>query len=88
MCYPKRTDKPLYRGLVTQLEALGVRFVGAEELLEGGPLRGRFDLVLDAAFGFSFKGDPRPPFDALLQARAPRARALACSCPLPLRAAQ
>ncbi len=69
MCYPKRTDKPLYRGLVTQLEALGVRFVEPDELLEGGALRGRFDLVLDALFGFSFKGDPRPPFDALLQAR-------------------
>ena len=88
MCYPKRTDKPLYRGLVTQLEALGVRFVEPDELLEGGALAGRFALVLDALFGFSFKGDPRPPFDALLQARHERASAHARTPSLPLWAAQ
>jgi len=27
----------------------------------------RFDLAIDALFGFSFRGAPRPPFDALLQ---------------------
>jgi NAD(P)H-hydrate repair Nnr-like enzyme with NAD(P)H-hydrate epimerase domain len=27
----------------------------------------RFDLVIDALFGFSFSGAPRPPFDALLR---------------------
>ncbi len=70
MCYPKRTDKPLYHGLVTQLQALGINFLEAEDVLQGGPLRGQFGLVLDAMFGFSFKGDPRPPFDALLQARS------------------
>ncbi len=25
--YPKRTDRPLYHGLVTQLESLGVEFI-------------------------------------------------------------
>jgi NAD(P)H-hydrate epimerase len=28
----------------------------------------RYDLVVDALFGFSFRGAPRPPFDALLGA--------------------
>lgn len=26
-----------------------------------------YDVVLDAMFGFGFKGDPRPPFDTILQ---------------------
>lgn len=28
---------------------------------------GAYDLVLDAMFGFGFKGDPRPPFDVILK---------------------
>lgn len=70
ICYPKRTDKPLYRGLVTQLESLGIPFVSVDELLGGEPLEKRADVVVDALFGFSFKGTPRPPFDALIQAMA------------------
>lgn len=31
-------------------------------------LRRDFDLVVDAIFGFSFKGTPRPPFDQILAA--------------------
>jgi NAD(P)H-hydrate epimerase len=27
----------------------------------------RFDFVVDALFGFSFRGTPRPPFDTLLR---------------------
>jgi NAD(P)H-hydrate repair Nnr-like enzyme with NAD(P)H-hydrate epimerase domain len=27
----------------------------------------RFDFVVDALFGFSYRGAPRPPFDALLR---------------------
>ena len=68
VCYPKRTSKPLYRGLVAQLESLRLPILGAEDILHGEPLAQRFDVVLDAMFGFSFKGDPRPPFDTLLQA--------------------
>lgn len=86
VCYPRRTDKQLYRGLATQLESLGIPFLSAAEL-EAAPLAGRcatwrrcawgradaawlpcrFDLAIDALFGFSFRGAPRPPFDALLQ---------------------
>lgn len=68
VCYPKRTSKPLYQGLVTQLESLGLPFLEADDILHGEQLAQRFDVVLDAMFGFSFQGDPRPPFDTLLQA--------------------
>jgi len=64
VCYPKRTAKPLYEGLVTQLDALGISVLA--ELPAG--LDGTFDVVLDAIFGFSFKGDVRPPFDTILAA--------------------
>ena len=33
----------------------------------------QYDLVVDAMFGFSFKGAPRPPFDRLLAALKPAA---------------
>ncbi|KAG0569953.1 hypothetical protein KC19_6G128100 [Ceratodon purpureus] len=65
ICYPKRTDKPIYHGLVTQLESLKIPFVSAEEL--PSKLKDGFDLVIDAMFGFSFHGIPRPPFDSLLR---------------------
>lgn len=65
--YPKRTDKPLYHGLVTQLEALRVPFLTADDIIQGHPLRERFDVIIDAIFGFSFKGAPRPPFDTILE---------------------
>ncbi|EPS61585.1 hypothetical protein M569_13210, partial [Genlisea aurea] len=63
ICYPKRTAKPLYDGLITQLESLSVPFLSAEELPED--LSESFDVVVDAIFGFSFHGTPRPPFDDL-----------------------
>lgn len=66
MCYPKRTDKPLYSGLVTQLESLSIPFPDAEQLQQHS-LAEQYDLVLDSIFGFSFKGAPRPPFDKLLE---------------------
>ncbi|KAF8072363.1 PPOX1 [Scenedesmus sp. PABB004] len=72
VCYPKPTPRPLYDGLVTQCRALGVPFVGVDELAAGG-VAGVADVVLDALFGFSFRGPPRAPFDALLQMLAPAA---------------
>uniref|UniRef100_A0A0D6R236 NAD(P)H-hydrate epimerase n=1 Tax=Araucaria cunninghamii TaxID=56994 RepID=A0A0D6R236_ARACU len=62
--YPKRTGKSLYHGLVTQLEALAVPFLPPEDLPT--ELGSTFDIVVDAMFGFSFHGTPRPPFDALI----------------------
>lgn len=73
VCYPKRTDKPLFHGLVTQLEAHNIPFVQPEDL-HVGQLAQRADVVLDALFGFSFKGPPRAPLDKLLQAVRPAAK--------------
>ena len=67
VCYPKRTDRPIYNGLVTQLSTLGIPFVDAETLRGGDPLVTTCDVVVDALFGFSFTGAPRAPFDALLE---------------------
>ncbi|CAN6678969.1 unnamed protein product [Malus baccata var. baccata] len=65
VCYPKRTAKPLYAGLVTQLESLSVPFISVEDLPLD--LSKDFDIIVDAMFGFSFHGSPRPPFDNLIQ---------------------
>ncbi|XP_050377273.1 pyridoxine/pyridoxamine 5'-phosphate oxidase 1, chloroplastic isoform X2 [Argentina anserina] len=65
VCYPKRTAKPLYTGLVTQLESLSVPFISVDDLPLD--LSKDFDIVVDAIFGFSFHGAPRPPFDNLIQ---------------------
>ncbi|XP_021283999.1 pyridoxine/pyridoxamine 5'-phosphate oxidase 1, chloroplastic isoform X2 [Herrania umbratica] len=65
VCYPKRTSKPLYSGLVTQLESLSIPFLSVDEL----PVdwSNDFDILVDAMFGFSFRGAPRPPFDNLIE---------------------
>ncbi|KAK6148443.1 hypothetical protein DH2020_019355 [Rehmannia glutinosa] len=65
ICYPKRTSKALYNGLVTQLESLSIPFMSVEDLPVD--LSTSFDIVVDAIFGFSFHGSPRPPFDDLIQ---------------------
>nr|GME03947.1 pyridoxine/pyridoxamine 5'-phosphate oxidase 1, chloroplastic-like [Ipomoea batatas] len=65
ICYPKRTAKPLYNGLVTQLESLSIPFLSMEDLPMD--LSDNFDILVDAMFGFSFHGTPRPPFDDLIQ---------------------
>ncbi|GMH45062.1 hypothetical protein BSKO_13019 [Bryopsis sp. KO-2023] len=77
IAYPKPTDKPLYNGLVTQCKALGIDFVLVEDL-QGVPLRESFDVIVDSIFGFSFQGDPRPPFDVILEMLKPSAR----PCPI------
>ncbi|XP_052134162.1 pyridoxine/pyridoxamine 5'-phosphate oxidase 1, chloroplastic isoform X3 [Oryza glaberrima] len=64
VCYPKRTPKPLYSGLCTQLESLTIPFVPVEDLPAN--LSEEFDIIIDAMFGFSFHGTPRPPFDDLI----------------------
>ena len=70
VCYPKRTDKAIYCGLVTQLETLGVQFVGVDHITDNA-LVTVYDVVIDALFGFSFSGEPRDPFDQLLEVLNP-----------------
>lgn len=72
ICYPKPTNKPLYQGLVTQCQALGIDFKNHGDVL-AHPLSTSWDVVIDALFGFSFKGPLREPFDALITAMSPPA---------------
>jgi NAD(P)H-hydrate epimerase len=66
LLYPKQpSGRPLFAGLVTQCKALGIPVKSS--LAELGPLEA-FDVAMDAVFGFSFAGDVRPPFGAVLSA--------------------
>ena len=64
MFYPKRTAKPLYQGLTTQCQKMGATFI--DNLPTTDVINSTYDVVVDALFGFSFKGAPRPPFDTVL----------------------
>lgn len=67
ICYPKPTDKPFYNGLVTQCKSLGIPFIDDSNITgDEKKNTSSYDIIVDAMFGFSFKGTPRPPFDALL----------------------
>ncbi|KAL3639529.1 Pyridoxine/pyridoxamine 5'-phosphate oxidase 1, chloroplastic [Castilleja foliolosa] len=64
ICYPERTPNPLFSRLVTQLESLSIPFLPVEslsrELL-------KFDILVDAIFGFQFQGkNSGPPYDDLI----------------------
>ncbi|EGV60886.1 pyridoxine (pyridoxamine) 5'-phosphate oxidase [Yamadazyma tenuis] len=65
--YPKKTAKPLYTNLMTQLKHLGVSEV--TELTEVKNLlsSGQVKLIIDSLFGFSFKPPIRAPFDDLIK---------------------
>ncbi|CAM9307456.1 unnamed protein product [Ectocarpus sp. 4 AP-2014] len=62
--YPKPTARQLFTNLVEQCKQLDMEFLPSWEA--AGDL-GDYDVVLDAMFGFGFKGDPRPPFDTILK---------------------
>lgn len=68
VCYPKRTDKALFRGLVTQLESLGISFKNVDDVMDSSLLSQGYAVVVDGLFGFSFKGQPKAPFDRLIAA--------------------
>ncbi|KAL3152151.1 Pyridoxine/pyridoxamine 5'-phosphate oxidase 1, chloroplastic [Trebouxia sp. C0010 RCD-2024] len=68
--YPKQTDKPLYKGLVTQLRSLNIPMPSIDDI-KSQPLRDQFDIVVDSIFGFGFTGAPRPPFDQIIEMMKP-----------------
>jgi NAD(P)H-hydrate epimerase len=59
--YPKRSSKKHFVNLVKQCEDVGITFV------DEFPPEGNFDAIVDAIFGFSFKGAPREPFKTALE---------------------
>lgn len=62
--YPKRPNKPLFQGLTTQCEKMEIPFLS--ELPEATVIDEAYNLVIDAIFGFSFKGAVREPFGSIL----------------------
>ncbi|XP_023617327.1 NAD(P)H-hydrate epimerase isoform X2 [Myotis lucifugus] len=63
--YPKRPNKPLFTALVTQCQKMDIPFL--EEMPPEPQLIDElYELVVDAIFGFSFKGDVREPFRNIL----------------------
>lgn len=61
--YPKRPSKPLFEGLVSQCQKMGLHFLTKEasevELND-------YDLIIDALFGFSFKPPVRENFQEIM----------------------
>jgi len=61
--YPKRVDKPLFKGLVTQCSKLEIPFLSDLP----ANFESEYSLIVDAIFGYSFSGDIRPPFDTIIK---------------------
>ncbi|XP_013387664.1 NAD(P)H-hydrate epimerase isoform X2 [Lingula anatina] len=64
--YPKPTDKQLFKNLTTQLEKLDIPFLSYLPH-ETSLINDSYNLVIDALFGFSFKGPPRQQFKEILE---------------------
>uniref|UniRef100_A0A3Q1F1H0 NAD(P)H-hydrate epimerase n=1 Tax=Acanthochromis polyacanthus TaxID=80966 RepID=A0A3Q1F1H0_9TELE len=62
--YPKRPNKPLFQGLTTQCQKMEIPFL--TEMPEAEVVDEAYNLVVDAIFGFSFKGAVREPFGSIL----------------------
>ncbi|KAI3358128.1 hypothetical protein L3Q82_003128 [Scortum barcoo] len=62
--YPKRPNKPLFQGLTTQCQKMEIQFL--TEMPEARVIDEAYNLVIDAIFGFSFKGAVREPFGSIL----------------------
>ena len=69
--YPKRNTKnELYKRLVTQCENYGINLLEKthETIEEYEKLFDKYDYIIDALFGFSFKGEIRQPFKTIIDA--------------------
>ncbi|XP_039977384.1 NAD(P)H-hydrate epimerase [Xiphias gladius] len=62
--YPKRPNKPLFQGLTTQCQKMEIPFL--TEMPEAKMIDEAYNVVVDAIFGFSFKGAVREPFGSIL----------------------
>ncbi|XP_072917417.1 NAD(P)H-hydrate epimerase [Hemitrygon akajei] len=63
--YPKQSSKPLFQSLTTQCQKMDIPFL-AEFPSEPALIDEVYNLVVDAIFGFSFKGEAREPFASIL----------------------
>ncbi|XP_060753099.1 NAD(P)H-hydrate epimerase [Tachysurus vachellii] len=62
--YPKRPNKQLFKNLTTQCEKMEIPFLS--EMPEADEVDEVYNVVIDAIFGFSFKGAVREPFADIL----------------------
>lgn len=63
--YPKRTDRQLYKNLVTQCTLMDIPFI--TDLPSAPDISGKYSFIVDAIFGFSFKGSIREPFNTVIK---------------------
>jgi len=61
--YPKASSKQLFLNLIEQVSQLNIPVLS--EL--PADVDTSYDVMMDAVFGFSFKGQPRSPFDTIIQ---------------------
>eukprot|EP01054_Gregarina_sp_Poly1_P004416 Gregarina_sp_Poly_1__4415@NODE_2381_length_2204_cov_39_811886_g857_i1_p2_GENE_NODE_2381_length_2204_cov_39_811886_g857_i1NODE_2381_length_2204_cov_39_811886_g857_i1_p2_ORF_typecomplete_len192_score17_54YjeF_N/PF03853_15/1e39_NODE_2381_length_2204_cov_39_811886_g857_i135577 len=62
---PKEPKKPLYQRLILQLKNHNVEII--KDLPKDRSTLGKYDSIVDALFGFGFKGEPREPYAAFLK---------------------
>lgn len=79
--YPKRPDKPLFKNLTIQCEKMDIPFLSYLPH-EHHLISDSYNLVIDALFGFSFQGPPRPQFKEILDTLA-KATLPICSIDVP-----
>jgi hydroxyethylthiazole kinase-like uncharacterized protein yjeF len=61
--YPKRSTKPHFINLVKQCEDMGIPILDEINNVQEDDSQQRYDIIVDAIFGFSFHGTaPREPF--------------------------
>lgn len=53
----------MYLRLIQQCEKYSIKFVENDIIQD----LDQYDLIIDSIFGFSFKGDIRPPFDKIIK---------------------
>lgn len=61
--YPKRTDKPLFNGLVTQCSLMEIPFI---QTLPDVLTVTKYRVIVDGLFGFSFKPPVRESFKEVM----------------------
>ncbi|KAJ1973234.1 hypothetical protein H4R35_004226 [Dimargaris xerosporica] len=60
--YPKQPQKELYQNLAKQCRNLAIPFADLDQVRASA-----FDIIVDALFGFSFKGEVRAPYKEVMQ---------------------
>jgi hydroxyethylthiazole kinase-like uncharacterized protein yjeF len=83
--YPKDTSdkQPHYANLIQQCRDLDIPVLDAMPSDDDFVLE-TYDIIVDAIFGFSFRGEPRAPFDSILNTlRAASGRAMTVAVDVP-----